>query len=113
MEEIWLQPIKCSTRTGRRLKFCLPDGFLIKDVIRLKEVEDMVEVYYNSGMFDKTIAELVQRMKHPFRLFEHLADYYKEHGYQEVNHTKLARYEILYDFMKEVHRANWIGCSDG
>ena len=73
-----------------------------KDVIRLKEVEDMVEVYYNSGMFDKTIAELVQRMKHPFRLFEHLADYYKEHGYQEVNHTKLARYEILYDFMKEV-----------
>lgn len=71
------------------------------DVLRLKEVEDVVEVYYNSGQFEMSIQFLEHFFQTPFALYEALGEYYEAHGLFGVNHTRIARYEILLDFFKE------------
>ena len=71
------------------------------DVLRLKQVEDVVEVYYNSGQFEMAIQFLEHFFKTPFALYEALGEYYEERGLFGVNHTRIARYEILLDFFKE------------
>lgn len=72
------------------------------DVIRLKGLEEMVEVYYNSRQFEYTMELLEQVFGDAFVMFEEMSNYYEEHGYYGVNHNRVARYEILYAFIKEV-----------
>ncbi len=72
------------------------------DVIRLKGLEEMVEVYYNSRQFEHTMELLEQVFGDAFVMFEEMSNYYEEQGYYGVNHNRVARYEILYTFIKEV-----------
>lgn len=71
------------------------------DVLKLKEVEDMVEVYYNSGQFIYTIMYLEHFFKTPFDLYEALGAFYERKGLFHVNHNRIRRYEILLDFVSE------------
>jgi len=71
------------------------------DVIRLKGVEDMVEVYYNSGQFPATMKLLERKFARPAEIFTSLAEYYEENGLTGISHSRLARYEILYKFLEE------------
>lgn len=71
------------------------------DVLRLKGVEDMVEVYYNSGQFAGTLELLEARFGDAFSMYERLADYYNRKGLTGLNHSRIARYEILHQFIKE------------
>ena len=50
------------------------------EILKLKQVEEMVEMYYNSNQFTYTLAMLEQEFETPFRLYEALADYYVEKG---------------------------------
>ena len=70
------------------------------DVIRLKGMEDMVEVHYNSGQFSNTLKLLEKEFSHPSSMFLALADYYEEHGLFGLSHSRIARYEIMYNFLK-------------
>ena len=72
-----------------------------EDVIRLKGIEEMVEVYYNSRQFTETLGVLAEEWGSPFALFENLARYYVEKGLLGISHSRLARYEILYRFLGE------------
>lgn len=72
-----------------------------QDVIRLKEMEEMVEVHYNSGQFSCTLRLLEKEFSHPSSMFLALADYYEKNGLFGFSHNRLARYEILYNFLKE------------
>ena len=69
------------------------------EVIRLKQIEEMVEVYYNSGQFCCTMAALEQEFASPFCMYECLAAYYDEKNAFAVSHSRIGRYEILYDFI--------------
>ncbi len=69
-----------------------------EDVLRLKQVEEMVEVHYNSGQFQETIRLLETRFSRPIELFEALADWYESRNLTEIGHSRQARYEILFDF---------------
>ncbi|MDD3404466.1 MAG: B12-binding domain-containing radical SAM protein [Hespellia sp.] len=71
------------------------------DVMRLKGVEDMVEVYYNSGQFEHTMEEIEQAFTTSFEMYEKLAAYYEENRLSGINHTRVARYEILLDFVRK------------
>ncbi len=71
------------------------------DVIRLKGVEDMVEVYYNSGQFPATMKLLEKKFVRPSEIFTSLAEYYEKNGLTGISHSRLARYEILYRFLEE------------
>lgn len=71
------------------------------DLILLKGVEEMTEVYYNSGQFRKTLTMLEAEFASPFSLYEELFHYYEKMELRGRNHNRLARYEILYAFIWE------------
>ena len=71
------------------------------DVIRLKKIEEMVEVSYNSGQFRNTMEQLEQAYASSFEMYGALADYYEKNGLSRISHSRIARYEILYHFMEE------------
>ena len=71
------------------------------DVLRLKGIEEMVEVYYNSRQFEKTMKELCGEYTSAFIMYEKLWTYYKEQGFHNVQHKRSARYEILLDFISK------------
>ena len=61
----------------------------------------MVEIYYNSGQFSCTLKLLEKEFSHPSSMFLALADFYEKKGLVGFSHNRLARYEIIYDFLKE------------
>ena len=71
------------------------------DVLLLKMVEEMVEVYYNSGQFAYTLRHLEKEFESPFEMYLELGKYYEEKKLHLVSHTRVARYEILLAFIKE------------
>ena len=72
-----------------------------EEILKLKGVEEMVEVYYNSGQFQKTIRAMEYLFETAFSMYEELADFYEKNGYNEVSHTRIRRYEILQEFLRE------------
>ena len=78
------------------------------DVIRLKKIEEMVEVYYNSGQFRNTMEQLVRAYTSPFEMYGALADYYEKNGLSRISHSRIARYEILHHFIEETEGAERI-----
>lgn len=72
-----------------------------EDILRLKTVESMVEVYYNSGQFQYTRKCLEPYFSDPFGFYETLGMFYLKKGYQELSHSRIRRYEILLEFVQE------------
>ncbi|MDO4312617.1 MAG: B12-binding domain-containing radical SAM protein [Eubacteriales bacterium] len=70
------------------------------DVLRLKGIEEMVEVYYNSGQFTKTLPALEEEFADAFTMYDQIAEYYEQLQLHQINHTRAARYEILLSFGK-------------
>lgn len=75
------------------------DWLSYDDVLRLKQVEEMVEVYYNSAQFRHTLPECVRLFPDAFAFFDELGIFYQEKGYLSLSHTRLRRYEILQEFL--------------
>ena len=71
------------------------------DVLRIKRVEEMLEVYYNSWQYALTVRLLMCIYNSAFELFQRLGDYYDSHGLFGCSHSRLARCEILLDFLRE------------
>ena len=71
-------------------------------VLKLKTVENMVEVYYNSGQFQNTLEYLEKFFPDAFSIYERLGSFYMEKGYSDVSHTRMRRYEILLEFLEDV-----------
>ena len=67
-------------------------------VLKLKRVEEMVELYYNSSQFAHTLPVLEKAFPDPFRLYEQLAEYYETKGYFVNNPARAYRYQVLLDF---------------
>ena len=72
-----------------------------EEILRLKMVESMVEVYYNSGQFKNTLVFVEQYFEDPFRMYEALGRFYEKKGYSEISHSRMRRYEILMEFVGE------------
>ena len=68
------------------------------EILKLKRIEEMVEIYYNSNQFTYTLSTLEQEYESYFQLFEGLANYYEEKGYALQNPARGYRYQILLDF---------------
>ncbi|MBP3593174.1 MAG: B12-binding domain-containing radical SAM protein [Lachnospiraceae bacterium] len=72
-----------------------------EDIILLKKVEELVEVYYNSGQFVYSMMYLQKHANSPFELYEKLAMFYEEKSYAGLKLSRNKRYEILWEFAKE------------
>lgn len=73
-----------------------------EEILRLKQIEEMVEIYYNSGQFGQTVSVLAERFQSPFAMFGKLADYYVKMGYFLQTPARGYRYQVLFDFAVEV-----------
>lgn len=69
-----------------------------EEIRKLKRVEEMVELYYNSNQFIHTLAALVTQVKTPFDLYEKLAEHYETHGYFINTPARVKRYDVLFEF---------------
>jgi len=76
-----------------------------EDVLRLKQVEEMVELYYNSNQFTHTLPLLEQLYDNPFYLYEDLAAYYETRGYFLKAPARSYRYQVLLAFACSVDPA--------
>lgn len=73
------------------------------EMIRLKSIEQMVELYYNSHQYDRTLEEVLLEERSPFGFFEALADDYRQHKFHLVNHSRKEKYYIFKDFLDRRH----------
>lgn len=71
------------------------------EILKIKNVEEMLEVYYNSGQFEMTMQILEQAFESPFQMFLTLGEFYERNGLFFLNHSRIRRCEILLDFVKE------------
>lgn len=76
-----------------------------EDIRRLKKIEEMVEIYYNSNQFRATLPYLLKQFPSPFALYEALADYYEEKGFFVETPARIYRYQVLLSFAEQVDGA--------
>lgn len=76
------------------------------DILKLKGVEEMVEVYYNSSQFIRTVTAMEELFADAFSMYEALAAFYDEKGYRGISHTRIRRYEILLEYLEERQQAD-------
>lgn len=72
-----------------------------EDILRLKAVEEMLEIYHNSGQFRRTEDFLLPMFASPFDFYERLAAYYEEKNYPVVCSARERRYVILLEYLEE------------
>ncbi len=75
-----------------------------EEVLRLKRVEEMVELYYNSNQYRHTLPFLERAFESPFAMYEAMADFYKEKGYFVNSPARAYRYQVLLQFAQEYDR---------
>lgn len=68
------------------------------EILKLKQMEEMVELYYNSGQFTHTLPVLENMFESPFALFRSLAAFYEEKGYFLNSPARSYRYQVILAF---------------
>lgn len=74
------------------------------EILQLKAVENMVEIYYNSGQFNSSIRYLESFFDSPFDMYYSIGIYYEKNNLNEIKHNRMRRYELLLDYMKDIIR---------
>lgn len=69
-----------------------------EELLALGQIEEMVEVYYNSGQFETTMKLLETGYESPFALYRSLGNFYERQGYFSMSHSRIRRSEILMEF---------------
>ena len=77
-----------------------------EDVLNLKKVEEMVEVYYNSGQFENSLKYVETLFPDSFTMYEALGRFYEQKGYDCISHNRLRRYEILLEFIESLKQGD-------
>ena len=74
-----------------------------EELVMLKKIEEMVEVYYNSGQFEGSLEKLLELYTSPFEMFRQLSDWYAHRRLDMVNLSRNSRYEVFLDFAKHIY----------
>lgn len=78
------------------------DSLSFDEMLKLKGICEMVEVYFNSGQFSNSIEYLEHFFDSPMKLYESLYNFYEKRGLSGLKHSRIKRYEILLDFFHEL-----------
>jgi anaerobic magnesium-protoporphyrin IX monomethyl ester cyclase len=72
------------------------------DIVRIKQVEDVLEKYWNDHRMNHTIEYLVTRVfPSPFDFFQEFGTYWEEQGWSRIGHQLEDLFRRLYSFLKE------------
>lgn len=75
------------------------------DILKLKLVEEMLEVYYNSHQYEMGVKVLEGYFDDAFSLYEALGEFYERKGLMNLSLSRIGRCEILLDFFDEMNFA--------
>jgi radical SAM superfamily enzyme YgiQ (UPF0313 family) len=79
------------------------DYISYEELLKLKDVEEVLDFYYNSGDFIKSLEFIITNFySSPFEFFLDIANFYEEKGHFKVSHKKLAIFNFLVDFYNEM-----------
>ncbi|MBM7606423.1 radical SAM superfamily enzyme YgiQ (UPF0313 family) [Metabacillus crassostreae] len=71
-----------------------------EDMIKIKQVEDVLEKYWNDHRMDETIEYLVSNVfDSPFEFFQQFGTFWDEKGWTRIGHQLEDLYKHLYDFL--------------
>lgn len=73
-----------------------------EEILKLKQVEEMVEVYHNSGQFVNSLKYLMNSYSTSYECFEALGNYYEQNNLFGIGLKREARYEVLRKFAQGV-----------
>ena len=76
------------------------------ELLAIKRVEEMLEIYYNSGQYEMTMRLVMLLEESMFDFFLALGSFYERKGYLAMSHSRIRRCEILLEFLKE-ERQKW------
>ncbi|MEE0955046.1 MAG: B12-binding domain-containing radical SAM protein [Eubacterium sp.] len=77
------------------------DWISYDQILELKRVEEVLEIYYNSAQFSRTIRVLETYFPDAFNMYKKLADFYDRHHYFVQTPARAKRYKILLEFIEE------------
>ena len=70
------------------------------DIIRIKQVEDVLEKYWNDHRMDYTIEYLVTNVfPTPFDFFQQFGTYWEERGWSRIGHQLEDLFKRLNEFL--------------
>lgn len=76
------------------------------EVLKLHTICEMVERFYNSNRFERTLSYMFELYPTPFIFFEQLAEFWERQGYEHLSHKKESYYLLLLEFMQQTERIN-------
>jgi radical SAM superfamily enzyme YgiQ (UPF0313 family) len=71
------------------------------ELLQLKDIEHVLERFYNSGRFRGALRYLQSRFETPFALFSALGAWWKKQGYDQMAHKPKELYRYLLRFYEE------------
>ena len=72
------------------------------DIIKIKQVEDVLEKYWNDHRMDKTIGYLTERVfPTPFDFFQDFGLYWEARSWSKIGHQLEDLFKRLYEFLKQ------------
>ncbi len=78
-----------------------------EDIIRIKQVEDVLEKYWNDHRMDATIEYLVTKVfETPFDFFQQFGAYWEEQGWSRIGHQLEDLFKRLHEFMVSMEVKN-------
>ncbi len=70
----------------------------VEDMMVLKDMEEMVETYYNSGLYSRTILWILDQEVSDFAFFRDMGRYYVEQGFHQKSQSPEEKWSILRDY---------------
>ncbi|MDD6070796.1 MAG: B12-binding domain-containing radical SAM protein [Clostridiales bacterium] len=71
------------------------------EILALKQVEEMVEVYYNSAQFEHVLNYVISFFESSYDFFEAIGTYYAKNQLYGIGFKREARYNVLRSFCME------------
>ena len=72
------------------------------DIVRIKQVEDVLEKYWNDHRMDHTVEYLVKNVfPSPFDFFQEFGSYWDERGWSRIGHQLEDLFRRLYSFLEQ------------
>lgn len=76
------------------------------DLLRLKQVEEMTERYYNSMQFEASGRYMEGLFETPFDFYQNLGEYFQRHDYMKSQQSRMQNYQILLEFLEEEQKGD-------
>lgn len=91
------------------------DSMDYQDLCRLQDIEDLVELYYNSGIFVHSLDYLVNEiyLENAFKALEEFSLYWREKGWYDRPQARDFLYIALSRFIQEKHPASYEPINEG